>query len=117
MAQRSTRATDVWLEPASWEDRRSGRRHDADLPAVLHRPNHFRSKVTMRDISMRGCRVEASNLRAGDRVWLYLEALEPVCASVAWASLAEAGLEFRLPLHPAVVTHVVTRGQATASPD
>lgn len=114
MAQRNrTAATDVWLEPASWEDRRGLRRLDAALTAVLSRPNQFRSAVALLDISVRGCRVRTGGLREGDRVWLNFETLEPICAHVAWAGPSEAGLEFRQALHPAVIAHLA--GQPPAA--
>lgn len=97
---------DVWLEPASWVNRRQLERVDLGLPAILNRPNQYRSKVVLADISTHGCRVDAGGLRLGDRVWIHLPTLEAVCAHVAWATPEEAGLEFRQPLHPAVVAHL-----------
>lgn len=108
MAHRRDRMppVDVWLEPASWEDRRGLRRLDASLTAALDRPDRPASDVRVLDLSVSGCRVQASSLREGDRVWLHLDAAEPVCAHVAWAGAAEAGLEFRQPLHPVAVARL-----------
>lgn len=115
MAQHRNRPSvaDVWLVSASWEDRREFRRLDASLTALLSRPDHHRSAVTLLDVSTRGCRIRTGALRAGDRVWLDLDGLEPLCAHVAWAEAAEAGLEFRRPLHPTTLAHL-TDGAASA---
>lgn len=105
---------DVWLEPPSWEDRRDDRRVDASLPATLRRSDRPRDPVTLLDISAGGCRIRAAALRPGDRVWLHLDRLEPLCAHVAWAGPAEAGLEFRQALHPTVLDHLAAKSAQDA---
>ena len=84
----------------SWTDR--DEREPALLAGALVLSSGERVPVTIRDISNDGCQVEADELiPIGDMVTLELTGEMSTEASVRWAVLGRAGLQFRHPVNTA----------------
>lgn len=78
---------------------------EASLRASGEKP--FR--VEVRDLSVSGFRIESFvDLKAGDRIWLRLPALEARHARVVWVEGYQAGCAFEAPLHPAVLEMIAS---------
>jgi hypothetical protein len=66
--------------------------------------------VNILDLSTHGFRIDTHlSLEAGTQVWLRLPGLEATPARVAWVEGHCAGCAFDRPLHPAVLSMIVTR--------
>ena len=84
----------------SWTDR--DEREPALLAGALVLSSGERVPVTIRDISNDGCQVESDELiPIGDMVTLELTGEMSTEASVRWAVLGRAGLQFRHPVNTA----------------
>ena len=84
----------------SWTDR--DEREPALLAGALVLSSGERVPVTIRDISNDGCQVESGELiPIGDMVTLELTGEMSTEASVRWAVLGRAGLQFRHPVNTA----------------
>lgn len=72
------------------------------------RTQQDRRDVLITDLSRHGCRVAAQGLwlPVGQVVVLRPQGMEIMPGTVRWASTGLAGIEFDLPLHPAVVDHL-----------
>lgn len=83
-----------------WTDR--DEREPALLAGALVLSGGERVPVTIRDISNDGCQVESDELiPIGDMVTLELTGEMSTEASVRWAVLGRAGLQFRHPVNTA----------------
>lgn len=83
-----------------WPDR--DEREPALLAGALVLSSGERVPVTIRDISNDGCQVESDELiPIGDMVTLELTGEMSTEASVRWAVLGRAGLQFRHPVNTA----------------
>lgn len=83
-----------------WTDR--DEREPALLAGALVLSSGERVPVTIRDISNDGCQVESDELiPIGDMVTLELTGEMSTEASVRWAVLGRAGLQFRHPVNTA----------------
>lgn len=83
-----------------WTDR--DEREPALLAGALVLSSGERVPVTIRDISNDGCQVESGELiPIGDMVTLELTGEMSTEASVRWAVLGRAGLQFRHPVNTA----------------
>jgi hypothetical protein len=66
--------------------------------------------VQILDLSTHGFRVDTHlSLDVGTQIWLRLPGLEATPARVAWVEGHRAGCAFDRPLHPAVLSMIVTR--------
>jgi hypothetical protein len=65
-------------------------------------------RATVSNLSVNGCRIETSNgfVFPGDPIILRLPGTIRVVGTVVWREGRDAGVEFRSPLHPAVVAHL-----------
>ena len=63
-----------------------------------------RQDVTITDLSLTGCKIEALYLRlvVGETIFLRPKGLEGRSCTVAWQAEQAAGLRFDQPFHPAV---------------
>jgi hypothetical protein len=70
--------------------------------------------VTITDITVQGCKIEATNwpTSPGQAIWLKLESLCSLEAEVRWVLPDHVGIEFKEPLHPAVVDHLLYSSHA-----
>lgn len=72
--------------------------------------------VQILDLSTHGFRIDTHlSLEVGKQIWLRLPGLEATPAHVAWVEGHCAGCAFDRPLHPAVLSMIVTRSGGCAS--
>lgn len=70
-------------------------------------PNY---RVTIRDLSPEGCKIEyVDRPNVNERVWVKIDGLEALEASVCWVEGTLAGVEFDHPLHSAVFDMLINR--------
>lgn len=70
---------------------------------LLRRTAHSGYVVAVFDLSPMGCRCEfVERPTIGERVWVKFHRLEALESEVRWIEGADAGLQFRKPIHPAV---------------
>lgn len=88
-------------------------RHVTDLPAWLRSSGKARTQVRIVDLSTHGCRIdEAWGLILDSSVWLTLGPLQALHARVVWTHYSFAGLEFEVPLNPAVLERLLALAPA-----
>lgn len=101
------RRHDLLIEP-SWVEHRHERRIAISIGLSV-RERHGRSRpVELLDLSRRGCRVSDSSLKAGQRLWVTLHGLVAIEGTVTWCHTGKAGVRFGIPLHQAVLDHLVS---------
>jgi hypothetical protein len=88
------------------------REHDRKPVAMggkLRTP-YGRQDVTLSDLSLTGCRINAvyMTLTVGQRIILRPEGLEGLNATISWTSGPAAGVKFDAPLAPYVLDFLVT---------
>ena len=90
--------------------RRSEVREPFPAQIELRKPGTGRQAVTGRDLSTTGCCLEMfePTLRH-DILWVTLPGLETLEATVRWVDEGLAGIEFKRPLHPAVLAMLLAR--------
>lgn len=77
---------------------------------VLKRTGHPKFKVTIRDVSTHGCKIEfVDRPRLDEQVWLKFDGVEAISAIVCWIEGPAAGVEFSRPIHPAVFEMLLKR--------
>ena len=82
---------------------RNAKRHDAATRGTLSQLRLPPEPIEIVNISTHGCGFKSRwPFQAGSRVWLALPGLERWMAVVAWWDDGIGGLQFELPLHPAV---------------
>jgi hypothetical protein len=87
------------------------REHDR-IPVAMSgklRTPYGRQDVTLSDLSLTGCRINAvfMTLSVGQRIVLRPEGLEGLNAVVSWTSGPSAGIHFDVPLAPYVLDFLV----------
>ena len=94
-------------------ERRRAARSAASLSVAMRERGRSALHVALQDLSPFGCRVEGYGaVTAGSQVWIKLQGLESLCGHVAWAEGLVAGIEFEIPLHPAVAARFVPPAEA-----
>ena len=89
------------------EHRRTHRRA-VGLRARLRKPGTTQFEVDVVDLSTAGFRTETGYiLNPGATVWLTMPGLAALEAVVAWRDRYRYGCAFRVPLHQAVLDHIV----------
>lgn len=90
-------------------ERRKLDRHSAIAQGKVRLCASIWLPVVISDITIEGCRVNAASLSnsPGEVVWLKLENLCSMEAEVRWVLPQSFGIQFKEPLHPAVVDHLV----------
>lgn len=95
---------------------RNAQRVPIALSAGLRQPGASAVSVRILDLSTHGFRIDTHlSLEIGTQVWLRLPGLEATPAHVAWVEGHCAGCAFDRPLHPAVLSMIVTRSGGCAS--
>ncbi|WP_189677536.1 PilZ domain-containing protein [Sphingomonas glacialis] len=112
---RSTgRRHDLVLEP-SWIEHRHERRIAISIGLSV-RERHGRARpVELLDLSRRGCCVGDSSLKAGQKIWVTLHGLVAIEGIVSWCHKGKAGIRFGIPLHQAVLDHLVSTHESRSS--
>ncbi len=88
-------------------DARRKVRKTLDMPARVKSRN-VRLEVEVSDISERGCRITGRHmyLQVGRDAVLLPEGFEGFKGTIRWVDEGQAGIEFKRPLHAAVVDHL-----------
>ncbi len=82
------------------------------LAVGLRRSGSRKVSVDIKDVSTHGFKAEVFEaISSAERVWLTLPGLEGREATVAWTRGYEIGCEFVSPLHPAVLSAILAKGQ------
>jgi hypothetical protein len=77
-------------------DARKSRRRPVNFAGRMREAGAVSRKVTITDISYRGCRLQAvEEISPGSTIWLKLGRLHPVRAKIAWVKGVEAGCLFQ----------------------
>lgn len=101
---------DSGLEPPRNPHPRKSARVALNAEVSMRRAGLSNYRVTVRDLSPHGCRVEfVDRPNLDERVWLKFEGLEAIEAMVCWVKGADAGVEFERPVHPAVFDLLISR--------
>lgn len=96
--------------PATPPGRKEERQH-CEIGAGLRQRGASGVTVQIIDLSTQGFRASTHlELASGTDVWLKLPGLEALHARVAWTRGSSIGCQFVRPLHPAVLSMVVSRG-------
>lgn len=81
-----------------------------EAEAIARRAGSPNYRVRIRDLSQAGCKLEiVDRPRVGERIWVKVEGLEALEATVRWVKNGLAGARFVRPLHPAVFDLLVQR--------
>ncbi len=89
-------------------DHRRQERVPVAVAAKLRDRHSNKYDVRLLDLSVTGFRAEAHYaLDAGQIVWLTIPGMQGLEATVAWRRGLEIGCNFRQPLYPAVLDHIV----------
>ena len=92
--------------PGAWP--RKSARVSLDAQVSLRRTGRMPYKVTVRDASPHGCKVEfVERPTLDERAWIKFEGLEPLEATVCWVKGFVAGIQFEKPIHPAVFDRLI----------
>ena len=100
-----------------WDhDGRRAERLGVQMKAALRASGWGKFDVDVVDVSVIGFRFDtASNLNIGDRVWLNVPGLTALESVVVWRNRHHYGCEFALPLHIAVLDHIVRQFRKPAN--
>jgi hypothetical protein len=89
---------------------RNADRVSVALNAGLRQRGASAVSVQILDLSTHGFRIDTHlSLEIGTQVWLRLPGLEATPARVAWVEGHKAGCAFDRPLHPAVLSMIVSK--------
>ena len=92
------------------QTKRKSARISLAAQVLLRRSGRHNYNVSIYDVSREGCRVDfLERPDLDERVWVKIEGLEGLEASVCWVEDFAAGLEFVRPIHPAVFDLLVQR--------
>ncbi len=103
----------------SSDTRRRERRGTVAMPGALRYNVTCRSKVSVSDLSSHGCRVSTCDegLVVGASVFVRLNDLAPLRATVRWRCAGIVGLEFDHPLYLPVLDHLLGHWPFTVTAD
>ena len=101
---------DDGASPAGPHGPRRDDRIAVDAQVVLRRSGSSPYHVRVFDISRHGCKAEfVERPRLDEHVWIKFEALSAIEATVCWVEGHIVGVEFVIPIHPAVLDLLVQR--------
>lgn len=90
--------------------RRKSRRVALDTEVTIRRAGFPNYRVRIRDLSPEGCKFEfVDRPSVHEHVWVKVEGLEAIEATVCWTDANLAGVKFDRPLHRAVFDSVVQK--------
>ena len=103
-------------QPPRSKQPRNKSRATVDAHVTTRRPGFHNFKVRICDLSEDGCRIEfVDRPKVGERIWVKLEGLEAIEATICWVKSGLAGARFERPLHPAVFDLLLKRLGGTGS--
>ena len=77
---------------------------------LRRRGQHHNHQVNVFDLSAEGCRIDlVERPQLDEELFVKFDGLEALVATVCWVEKGSAGVEFRRPIHPAVLDLVVKR--------
>jgi hypothetical protein len=98
------------------EARRRLQRRPTSIPTRIGNSDLRRAPARIVDITVLGCRIElTSRVNPRDFLTVTVPGLGVLGAVVVWAQGASAGLQFRQPLHDAVLRHLLAQVGSVAS--
>lgn len=107
---RIRRLFDTRVGPDREQSARQSPRVSLTAEVTLRRAGQINYAVRLYDLSPHGCKVEfVQRPSLNESVWVKIDGLEALAASVCWVRPPEAGLEFHKPIHPAVYRMLVDR--------
>ena len=97
------------------DTRRRERRGTVAMPGAIRHNVTCRSNVSVGDLSARGCRIltRDEGITVGTSVFVRLNELAPLRATVRWRGEGSAGLEFDHPLYIPVLDHLLNHWSFT----
>lgn len=91
------------------QDLRARNREQVSAELFIRQSDTQLFRTTLSDLSVTGFKMEScTNLDADKLVFVTLPGLQTLAARIVWANYHDYGCQFRAPLHPAVLDHVVT---------
>ena len=85
-------------------------RVEVDAEVTLRRSGRLNFRVRIYDISPEGCRAEfVERPEFEERVWIRLDGMHSLEATVCWIAGSKAGMRFVQPIHRAVFEHLLER--------
>ena len=98
-----TQRFDSGIQPNRTPRPRKGTRVGLSASVNLRRTGHFGYRVSILDVSLHGCKVEfVERPQLDEVVWVKIDDLQSLRATVCWTEGFKVGLEFVRPIHPAV---------------
>jgi len=89
--------------------RRNGARSPTRANGKMRRRGSgFKVEVQLLDLSVHGCRLRTTGFAKGDQIFIAIAHLAPILASICWTGEGCVGVEFEIPLHPAIVAHLAS---------
>ena len=101
------------------DSRRKALRGSVAMPGRVRHNITRRANVAIADLSAHGCRIEAAEAEVaiGSPVFVRLDGLAPLRATVRWQDGAIAGLEFDHPLYIPVLDHLLKQWSFEVTPE
>lgn len=91
---------------------RQNPRSEGPIPATLRLSTTKAIQIALSDLSVTGFRaVWANQVEKDDVLWLRLPDLAPLQARVIWSDHKSLGCEFMNPLHPAVLSAIMSKSR------
>lgn len=91
-------------------ERRASERRPVVTEAILRRDGSSRFRARIFDLAETGCKAEmVERSSIADGIWVKLDGLEAIHATVSWVAPPVAGLEFDRPIHRAVFEALLKR--------
>lgn len=105
-----TRPTDTDATPGRAPWPRKGSRVTLSAEVTLRRAAKGSYRVKIIDASLHGCKAEfVERPELDETVWVKIDYLEAIEATVCWVRGLEVGLEFKRAIHPAVFDMLIHR--------
>lgn len=89
------------------------------MPGAIRHSVTCRAEIAVTDLSTAGCRIGTRNgeLALGSALFVKLDHLAPLRATVRWHEAGIAGLEFDRPLYVPVLEHLLKHWPAGKTPE
>lgn len=101
------------------DSRRRALRGSVVMPGGVRHSLTRRASVSIADLSANGCRIETTDeeIAIGSPVFVRLDGLAPLRATVRWRDAGVAGLEFDHPLYIPVMDHLLKQWSQGVTPE
>ncbi len=91
------------------ENLRSSYREVVSAELFVRQSNTHLFRTTLSDLSITGFKMESCTSLDEDKlVFVTFQGLQTLGARIVWSNYQEFGCQFKVPLHPAVLDHVVS---------